>query len=217
MRQKIGILCCDNTLYIVIQKELRLNFLLYALSLLFFASFAFLLFLTRAQGRTHTHATDLWIKSEPNLKLKREEFRVNSHCRKLIPLGQISRSLIFFLTREKYDGRPWSCRNRLEGRSCQNSRFIRLDGSHGPPSIANDRTRDCRRLSCGVRRGTAVSNAASPLLAFRLLQMKIREKASKHVRIKTARALQVGSIGSAWRYTARMMMMIRRRCQVGSE
>jgi len=47
--------------------------------------------------------------------------------------------------------------------------------------------------------------------------MKIREKASKHVGIKTARALQVGSIaGSAWRYAARMVV-IRRWCQVGSE
>lgn len=48
MRQKIGILCCDNTLYIVIQKELRLNFLLYALSLLLLLLFHFF-FLTKAK------------------------------------------------------------------------------------------------------------------------------------------------------------------------
>lgn len=90
------------------------------------------------------------------------------------------------------------------------------------PRLAVNRGQSHARLSEATlaesgMRGTAVSSAAPLLPLSRLLQMKIREKAGKHVGIETTRALQVGSIvGSAWRYAARMMV-IRRRCQVGSE
>jgi len=55
--------------------------------------------------------------------------------------------------------------------------------------------------------------------------MKIREKASKHVGIETARALQIGSVASVavGRYAGMvlmmvmMLMMVRRRCQIRSE
>jgi len=56
--------------------------------------------------------------------------------------------------------------------------------------------------------------------------MKICEKASKHVGIETARALQIGSVvgvavrryaGMVLMMMVMMMMMVCRRCQIRSE
>lgn len=147
MRQKIGILCCDNTLYIVIQKELRLNFLLYALSLLLLLFYYF--FPHKGQGHMHTCALPTYVNQ------KRVQFEVKTGgISVLTPLGEFA-TLIFFLTREKYDDRPWSRGNRF--RRQESSTFLALFVP-SQPRLAVSRERSHARLSeatlaeSGIRR-----------------------------------------------------------------